>query len=166
MSKKTSAIVMAGNGTNCERETAHACGFAGFDRVDIVTIWELVAGEKSLSHYDFMCLPGGFLDGDDLGSAKAQANRLLHSTVKKTGQPLFDQFLSFIKSGKCILGICNGFQLMVKLGFLPAFEKNYTQQTVTLTSNDSGRFEDRWVRLRADPISPCIYTRGGLFSGS
>jgi phosphoribosylformylglycinamidine synthase subunit PurQ / glutaminase len=160
MSKKLSAIVMAGNGTNCERETAHACISGGFERVDIVTIWELVAGEKSLVDYDFLCLPGGFLDGDDLGSAKAQANRLLHATVKKTGKPLFDQFLSFIGGGKCILGICNGFQLMVKLGLLPAFDKNYRQQTVTLTSNDSGMFEDRWVWLKADPDSPCIYTSG------
>jgi phosphoribosylformylglycinamidine synthase subunit PurQ / glutaminase len=160
MPKKASAIVMAGNGTNCELETAFACRNAGFQRVDIVTIWELVAGTKGLQEYDFMCLPGGFLDGDDLGSAKAQANRLLHSTVKKTGKPLFDQFLSFIGSGKCILGICNGFQLMVKLGFLPAFDKNYTQQTVTLTNNECGKFEDRWVWLKADPQSPCIYTKG------
>jgi phosphoribosylformylglycinamidine synthase I len=160
MPRKASAIVMAGNGTNCERETAHACRYVGFGRVAIVTIWELVAGEKTIADFDFLCLPGGFLDGDDLGSAKAQANRLLHSTVKKTGKPLFDQFLSFIASGKCVLGICNGFQLMVKLGFLPAFEKKYTQQTVTLTSNDSGKFEDRWVWLKANPESPCIYTKG------
>jgi phosphoribosylformylglycinamidine synthase len=85
MSRNASAIVLAGNGTNCEMETAFACRGAGFERVDIVTIWELIAGEKTLEPYDFMCLPGGFLDGDDLGSAKAQANRLLHSTVKKNG---------------------------------------------------------------------------------
>ena len=151
---------MAGNGTNCEMETAHACRFAGFERVDIVTIWELVAGEKTLVDYNLLCLPGGFMDGDDLGSAKAQANRLLHSIVKKTGQPLFGQFLTFVNNGNCILGICNGFQLMVKLGLLPAFEKKYTQQTVTLTSNDSGKFEDRWVWLTANPLSPCIYTKG------
>jgi phosphoribosylformylglycinamidine synthase len=160
MPRKASAIVMAGNGTNCEMETAHACRLAGFERVDIVTIWELVGGEKAITAYDFLCLPGGFLDGDDLGSAKAQANRLLNSTVKKTGQPLFNQFLTFIGCGKCILGICNGFQLMVKLGFLPAFEKRYTQQSVTLFGNDSGRFEDRWVWLKANQNSPCIYTKG------
>jgi phosphoribosylformylglycinamidine synthase len=160
MSKNASAIVLAGNGTNCERETAYACRIAGFERVDIVTIWELIAGEKTLDLYDFLCLPGGFLDGDDLGSAKAQANRLLHSTVKKTGQPLFDQFHSFITSGKLVLGICNGFQLMVKLGMLPGFDQKYSQQEMTLTFNDSGRFEDRWVWLKANPASPCIYTKG------
>ena len=76
MSKNASAIVLAGNGTNCETETAYACRISGFNRVDIVTIWELIAGEKTLQDYDFMCLPGGFLDGDDLGSAKAQARRV------------------------------------------------------------------------------------------
>jgi phosphoribosylformylglycinamidine synthase len=160
MSKNASAIVLAGNGTNCEMETAHACRGAGFERVDIVTIWELIAGEKTLQGYDLMCLPGGFLDGDDLGSAKAQANRLLHSTVKKTGLPLFDQFLAFINNGKLILGICNGFQLMVKLGLLPGFDGNYCRQDVTLTFNDSGKFEDRWVWLKANPHSPCVYTKG------
>jgi len=160
MSRDARAIVLAGNGTNCEMETAFACRGAGFECVDIVTIWEIIAGDKTIGEYDFMCLPGGFLDGDDLGSAKAQANRLLHSTVKKTGQPLFSQFSSFINAGKLILGICNGFQLMVKLGLLPAFDKNYGQQTVTLTGNDSGRFEDRWVWLKSNPASPCVFTRG------
>jgi phosphoribosylformylglycinamidine synthase I len=160
MSKDASAIVLAGNGTNCEMETAYACRISGFKRVDIVTIWELIAGEKTLLDYDFMCLPGGFLDGDDLGSAKAQANRLLHSTVKKTGQPLFEQFISFINNGKLILGICNGFQLMVKFGLLPGFDQKYSEQEMTLTFNDSGRFEDRWIWLKANPQSPCIFTKG------
>jgi len=60
MSKDASAIVLAGNGTNCEMETAYACRISGFKKVDIVTIWELIAGEKTLQDYDFMCLPGGF----------------------------------------------------------------------------------------------------------
>jgi phosphoribosylformylglycinamidine synthase I len=159
MSKNIAAIVLAGNGTNCEMETAYACRMAGFPVVDIVTIWELVAGDASLDSYDFLCLPGGFLDGDDLGSAKAQANRLLHTVVKKTDTPLFAQFTAFIQGGKLILGICNGFQLLVKLGLLPGTSGGFTQQ-VTLTNNDSGRFEDRWVWLKANPASPCIFTKG------
>jgi len=155
----TAAIVLAGNGTNCEKETSYACRMAGFDRVDIVTIWELVAGDACLDEYDFMCLPGGFLDGDDLGSAKAQANRFLHTTVKKTGEPLFNQLSDFVKNKKLILGICNGFQLMVKLGLLPVLDGTFTQQ-VTLTNNDSGRFEDRWVWLKANSKSPCVFTKG------
>jgi phosphoribosylformylglycinamidine synthase len=140
-------------------ETAHACRLGGFDTVDIVTVWELVSGDASLDSYDFLCLPGGFLDGDDLGSAKAQANRLLHTLVKKTDLPLFAQFSSFIQSGKLMLGICNGFQLMVKLGLLPGLGGGFSQQ-VTLTNNDSGRFEDRWVWLKANQASPCVFTKG------
>jgi phosphoribosylformylglycinamidine synthase subunit PurQ / glutaminase len=159
MQTDASAIVLAGNGTNCEKETAHACRMGGFERVDIITVWELVSGDASLDTYDFLCLPGGFLDGDDLGSAKAQANRLLHTVVKKTGQPLFTQFSNFIRNGKLILGICNGFQLMVKLGLLPALGGAAVQQ-VTLTNNDSGRFEDRWIWLSVNKTSPCVFTKG------
>jgi phosphoribosylformylglycinamidine synthase len=157
--KNISAIILAGNGTNCEIETAHACRMAGFEKVDIVTVWELVSGKFSLDSYDFLCLPGGFLDGDDLGSAKAQANRILNTRVKTNQQLLFEQFVSFIKQGKLILGICNGFQLMVKAGFLPNIYGDF-KQNVTLTHNDSGRFEDRWVWLKSDPLSPCIFTKG------
>jgi phosphoribosylformylglycinamidine synthase I len=159
VSKNPAAIVLAGNGTNCEMETAHACRMGGFSTVDIVTIWELVSGDASLESYDFLCLPGGFLDGDDLGSAKAQANRLLHTVVKKTDTPLFAQFSAFIQGGKLILGICNGFQLMAKLGLLPGLSGGFSQQ-VTLTNNDSGRFEDRWVWLKANQASPCVFTKG------
>jgi phosphoribosylformylglycinamidine synthase len=160
MARKTSAVVLAGNGINCEYESAHACRLGGFDTVDIITIWELIDGERAIDGYDFMVFPGGFLDGDDLGSAKAQANRLRHSAVRKTGEPLIDQFIRFIERGKLILGICNGFQFMVKLGLLPGFDGRYTTQRVTLTHNESGRFEDRWVMLRVNPDSPCIFTRG------
>lgn len=158
MAKNASAIVLSGNGTNCEIETSHACTVAGFERVDVVTIWELVHGDVALDQYHLVVLPGGFLDGDDLGSAKAQANRLLHSRVETTGEALFDQFRRVVADGKLILGICNGFQLMTKLGLLPGHNGSYGQQTTTLTWNDAGRFEDRWVWLRANPDSPCVFT--------
>ncbi len=160
MVKKVKSIVLTGNGTNCEREMAHACRLAGSDMVDIVYISEILYGEKRLDDYHFLNLPGGFLDGDDLGSAKADANRIIHSRVGGKGESLFDQFRRFISEGKLILGVCNGFQLMVKLGILPAFAGEYFRQTVTLTFNDSGRFEDRWAYLKINPESPCIFTRG------
>ena len=165
MATKIRAIVITGNGTNCEMEMAHACRLAGFDEVRIVHISELLCGAKRLDDYDFLNLPGGFLDGDDLGSAKAGANRILHAPVAGTLEKLFDQFVRFIAAGKLILGVCNGFQLLVKLGMLPGFDGHYDRQGVTLTFNDSGRFEDRWVHLRIDPASPCIFTRGisGLY---
>ncbi len=160
MTSKVKAIVLTGNGTNCEMEMAHACKLAGADVVDIVHISELLFGEKHLSDYTFLNLPGGFLDGDDLGSAKAGANRFLHARIAGENEMLFAELLQFIKDGKLILGICNGFQLMVKLGLLPALNGNYTGQSTTLTFNDSGRFEDRWVYLRANLYSPCIFTCG------
>jgi phosphoribosylformylglycinamidine synthase len=159
MPKKVKSIVITGNGTNCEMEMAHACRLAGSDEVDIVHISMLLFGEKSLDDYHFLNLPGGFLDGDDLGSAKAGANRILHAHVKGKSEILYDQFTRFIAQGKLILGVCNGFQLLVKLGMLPGFDGDYRTQTVTLTFNDSGRFEDRWVYLWINHDSPCIFTR-------
>jgi phosphoribosylformylglycinamidine synthase subunit PurQ / glutaminase len=159
MTQKIKAIVITGNGTNCETEMAHACRIAGFDEVEIVHISELLCGGKRLDDYHFLNLPGGFLDGDDLGSAKAGANRILHASIAGGKEKLFDQFVRFIEAGKLILGVCNGFQLLVKLGMLPGFEGRYDEQTATLTFNDSGRFEDRWVHLRINPSSPCIFTR-------
>jgi len=165
MPRQIKAIVITGNGTNCEMETAHACRLAGFDTVEIVHISELLCGAKRLDDYHFLNLPGGFLDGDDLGSAKAGANRILHARVSGDGERLYDQLQRFIAAGKLILGICNGFQLLVKLGVLPGLSGRYEKQTATLTFNDSGRFEDRWVYLRGNAASPCIFTRGiaGLY---
>lgn len=159
MSKQVRAIVIAGNGTNCERETAHACRLGGADVVDIVHISELLSGRALLQDYHFLNLAGGFLDGDDLGSAKAGANRLLHAPIKGSTEHLSEHLRKFIADGKLIMGVCNGFQLMVKMGLLPAFGGDFTQ-TATLTFNDNGRFEDRWVYLKADPASPCVFTRG------
>ncbi len=159
MSKQVKAIVIAGNGTNCERETAHACRLGGADVADIVHISELLAGRTLLADYHLLVLAGGFLDGDDLGSAKAGANRLLHAPIHGAGEHLSDHLRRFIADGKLVLGICNGFQLMVKMGLLPAVGGEFLQQA-TLTYNDNGRFEDRWVYLKADPESPCIFTRG------
>ncbi len=160
MANRVQAIILTGNGTNCEMEMAHACKLAGADRYDIVHISELLFGEKRLSDYNFLNLPGGFLDGDDLGSAKAGANRFLHASIAGADEMLIEELLKFIGAGGLILGVCNGFQLMVKLGLLPALGGNFTRQSATLTFNDSGRFEDRWVYLKANAQSPCVFTKG------
>jgi phosphoribosylformylglycinamidine synthase len=164
MSKTVKAIVIAGNGTNCEREVAHACKQAGAEVADIVHVAELLAGRIKLEDYHFLNLAGGFLDGDDLGSAKAGANRLLHARVAGSEQSVADQLMQFVADGKLVMGVCNGFQLMVKMGLLPAIDGSFTQ-TCTLTHNDGGRFEDRWSYLKVDPDSPCVFTRGleGLY---
>jgi phosphoribosylformylglycinamidine synthase len=156
------AIVVAGNGTNCELEMAHACRLGGCDRVDIVHLSELIYGERRLDDYHFLNLPGGFLDGDDLGAARAQANRFRHARVlgqtSNTDERLADQLLRFVAAGGLVLGVCNGFQLMVKLGLLPGLAGGLKQE-VTLTNNASGRFEDRWVSLRVNE-GPCVFTQG------
>jgi len=157
---KTRAIVITGNGTNCEMEAAHACRLGGFDEAVIAHIAEILSGEIRLDDFHFLNLTGGFLDGDDLGSAKAQANRLKNAGVSGSGEKLVEQFTRFIRDGKLILGVCNGFQLMTKMGMLPGFDGNYLTQTATLTYNDCGRFQDRWCYLKCDPASPSIFTRG------
>ena len=158
--KPTRAIVITGNGTNCEMEAAHACRLGGFDEVVIAHIAEILSGEISLDDFHFLNLTGGFLDGDDLGSAKAQANRLKNAAVAGSDEKLVEQFTRFIEAGKLILGVCNGFQLMVKMGMLPGFDGQYLSQSVTLTHNDCGRFQDRWTYLQVDSASPSVFTRG------
>jgi phosphoribosylformylglycinamidine (FGAM) synthase-like amidotransferase family enzyme len=160
MKSAVRAITISGNGTNCEIETSFAFRMAGAEVSDIVHISRIVGGQARLDDYHILALAGGFLDGDDLGAAKAMANRMKFARVAGTGERLLDAILRFVDEKKLILGICNGFQLMVKLGLLPALEGRYGTQSVTITNNDSGRFEDRWVRLAADPKSPSIFTRG------
>jgi phosphoribosylformylglycinamidine synthase subunit PurQ / glutaminase len=159
--RQVRSIVVTGYGTNCEMEMAHACRLAGAEIVDIVHMSELLNGKKRLDDYHFLNLPGGFLDGDDLGAAKAAANRIQFAKVKGEGERFYDQILRFIAAGKLILGVCNGFQLMVKLGLIPNLGRiKEPEQEVTLTFNDSGRFEDRWVYLKVNPDSPSVFTKG------
>lgn len=160
MYKKVRAIVTTGYGTNCEVEMAHACRLAGIEQVDIVHLSDLLDGSVSLLDYHFLNLPGGFLDGDNLGAAQAAAHRLRYAKIKGDGPTLLDEILEFVKRGGLVLGICNGFQLMVKTGLLPGLDGDYTDRKVSLTYNDSGRFEDRWVACKARTPSPCIFTRG------
>jgi phosphoribosylformylglycinamidine synthase len=158
MAQKVRALVLTGNGTNCEREMAEACRLGGADVADVVHIYKLLGGDIQLADYDFLNLPGGFLDGDDLGSARANATRLRYAATLQ-GESLYEQICRFIADGKLILGICNGFQLLVKLGLIPDLGGAHDQET-TLTFNDSGRFEDRWVELQVNEKSPCVFTRG------
>jgi len=157
-------MVLTGNGINCEMETAFACRLAGADQVELVSLWDWAAGKVSLPRFNLICFPGGFLDGDDLGGARACATRIKHTRSPASGKLLVEELTEFVDEGKLIMGICNGFQLLVKLGLLPSAAGAGTgsawKQRATLTFNTIGRFEDRWVTLKADPGSPCIFTRG------
>jgi phosphoribosylformylglycinamidine synthase subunit PurQ / glutaminase len=159
-------LILSGFGTNCERETAYACRRAGApeERVHVRHISEIYAGTLRLEDYGFLILIGGFLDGDDLGGARACANRFRYRPLP-AGGTFLERLQAFVAEGRPLLGICNGFQLLVKLGLLPGDAPGKEAggnggPRVTLTTNANGRFEDRWVRLRAEPASPCVFTRG------
>ncbi len=156
---QVNTLVITGYGTNCEVECAHAAKISGADRVEIKHFSDLISGDTSLTDFNFLILPGGFLDGDDLGAAQAAANRWRHAKTEQ-GEPLLDQLKTFFTNGGIIFGICNGFQLLVKLGLLPAIDELYFERQVSLSHNDSARYEDRWVHLAANAKSPCVFTKG------
>ncbi len=146
-------LVITGYGTNCERECAFAADQAGSDQTTIVYFSDLTADKVSLADYNFLILPGGFLDGDDLGSAQAAALRWRHMKTA-SGKSLMEELKRFLDAGGLILGICNGFQLLVKLGLLPALDGAYFTRQVSLSHNDSAKYEDRWVTLKINACSP------------
>ena len=151
-------LVITGYGTNSHLETAHAARLAGADRADVVHFSDIVAAKVRLDDYHFLVFPGGFLDGDDLGAAQTASMRWRY-LKDADGTPLLESLTRFINDGKLILGICNGFQLLVKLGVLPALDNARFERQVSLSHNDSARYEDRWVSLLPNPHSPCVFTR-------
>lgn len=150
MNKKVKVLVISAPGTNCDGETIFAMEEAG-GNCERVAIGALIRGEKKLANYQIMVIPGGFSYGDDISAGKVLANEL---KLK-----LNDEVPEFIGRGGLILGVCNGFQVLVKTGILPGFAVN-GRQPLTLTNNDSGRFECRWVNLVVDKESPCVFTKG------
>ena len=159
MGNVVNTLVITGHGTNCEEECAFAARKCGADKTDIAHFADIIAGRNRLSEYNFLIFPGGFLDGDDLGAAQAASMRWRHSS-DAAGTPLLAQLKTFLDSGGLILGICNGFQLLVKLGLLPALNGNYFERQVSLGHNDSARYEDRWCHLAVNTKSPCVFTKG------
>ena len=149
--REVRALVITGFGLNCEAETSHAFRLAGA-QVAQVHLNDLSAESQSLDEFHILAFIGGFSFGDHIASGRVLANRLKHQ--------LNGPIQKFIADGKLIIGICNGFQTMVKLGLLPGLEGDYASQTVSLMTNDCGCFQDRWVTLRVRPESPCVFTRG------
>jgi phosphoribosylformylglycinamidine synthase len=138
-------------GTNCDEETIHAFKLTGA-KAERVHLNLLKKKKHLLRNYHILVIPGGFSYGDYISAGKILANELqfiLEGSIRE-----------FIRQGKLILGICNGFQVLVKAGILPGFSQYFTKQTVTLNTNDSNRFECRWVYLKANTKSPCIFTKG------
>ena len=152
-------LILHANGTNRDHEAAWAVQMAG-GAPEIVHLNQLLGGQRRLADYRMLVLPGGFSFGDDLGAGKLWALTLAFR--------LEQQLQAFVEAGRPVLGICNGFQALVKAGLLPGVqlescaaggEEPRGGQQVTLTRNDSGRFECRWVTLAPQP-GPCLFTRG------
>ena len=143
-------LVITGFGLNCEKETAAACKLVGATP-ELVHLNDLIAGKHTLDEYHFLTFIGGFSFGDHLGSGTVFANRVKFQ--------LREQLQKFVDDGKLVIGICNGFQTLTRLGMVPALDGNYFEQKVALAHNDTGVFRDDWCILKADPQSPCVFTR-------
>ncbi len=153
--KKIKAMVLTGYGLNCDYETHYCLELAGAEseRVHINQIIFRTQEESNvLDPYHILVFCGGFSWGDDHGAGVLMASKLRHH--------LGDELIRFLEQGKLVLGICNGFQTLVNFGLLPGFHSDYTQRKVALTYNDTGNFIDIWVKVRINPDSPCIFTRG------
>jgi phosphoribosylformylglycinamidine synthase I len=150
MAPKVKTLILRAPGTNCDVETAFAFKQAGA-QADLVHVGELINDLTSLSNYQIMVIPGGFTYGDDISAGRILANEL---RLK-----LRDEIKTFVDDGRLVLGICNGFQALVKAGMLPE-SRNENAQPLTIAGNDSGKFECRWIYLQANQTSPCVFTKG------
>ncbi len=152
LSQKPRVIILHANGTNRDWDAAMAIELAG-GIPEIVHINQLINGQQCLNDYQMLVLPGGFSYGDDLGAGVLWAKELQYR--------LNDMLHEFITNARPILGICNGFQVLVKAGLLPGPEWEHDgHRPVTLTYNQSRHFECRWVYLKPNPHSPSIFTDG------
>ncbi|MBN2401252.1 MAG: phosphoribosylformylglycinamidine synthase subunit PurQ [Spirochaetes bacterium] len=146
---KPRALILTGYGINCEEETAFAFNKAGAVS-SVMHINEIIDSPGTLFNYQIFAFPGGFAYGDDTGAGKAMANKIKNN--------LSEEFRAFIEKDKLILGICNGFQVMVNLGILPAMDGVLTKAEISLEYNRTFRYECRWVDLNiAD--SPSVFTK-------
>jgi phosphoribosylformylglycinamidine synthase len=145
-------LILTGLGLNCEDETAVAFRMAGA-RPEQVHLLDLLDGSAGrLSDYPILVFVGGFAFGDHLGAGFVVANKIRWR--------IYDQLLEFIDRGGFALGICNGFQTMVRLGMLPGLDGDYRTPRATLAPNDRMGYRDAWVRLAFDDRSPSVWTRG------
>jgi phosphoribosylformylglycinamidine synthase len=132
------AIVLRAAGINCDQESRAACEKVGF-AAEVVHVNRVLEKKDLLKSYHFMIVPGGFSFGDDLGAGKVLANELKAKLMPELRQ--------FVQDGKLVMGICNGFQILVKAGILPD-PLDGSPKNLTLANNDSGKFEDRWISLK------------------
>lgn len=154
--KTVRVAVLFGFGINCDHETAAVFRLVGAE-ADRLHVNRLIESPDLLSSYDILAIPGGFSFGDHLGSGRLLGNRLRFA--------LRDPLRDFVAKGGPVIGICNGFQVLVKTGLLPGPPAGGDttpdfEQRASLAMNESGRYEDRWVTLEFDPESACVWTQG------
>lgn len=145
--KSPKILILRTAGTNCDVETAQAFKMAGGTPV-LVHVRELISKKVKLFDYAIVTIPGGFSYGDDISAGRILANEI---------RGHIRELRSFIRSGRPVIGICNGFQVLVKSGLLPQTPAG--EQAASLSFNDSNRFETRWVRLRINLQSQSLFTR-------
>ncbi|MBP6021233.1 MAG: phosphoribosylformylglycinamidine synthase subunit PurQ [Candidatus Methanomethylophilaceae archaeon] len=147
--------VLRMEGTNCEDEMADAFRMVGA-KAELVHLNQLSGSvpadmKRKLEDYDALAFPGGFSAGDYIRAGAIFAARV-RSAVGK-------DLVKFVDAGKPVLGVCNGFQILVELGLLPAFDSTMSDvPTAALYTNESARFECRWTKLRNDNRGKCIFT--------
>jgi phosphoribosylformylglycinamidine synthase len=141
-------LILRAPGTNCDEETAFAFRQAG-GLADVQHLNRLLEAPRVVADYQVLCIPGGFCYGDDIAAGKIFANQIRHH--------LADVLQEFRAAGKLILGICNGFQVLVKSGLLDTDDAQ--GPVASLTWNTSGRFLDRWVHLQVEGAK-CVFLAG------
>jgi phosphoribosylformylglycinamidine synthase len=149
------AIILRAAGINCDMETQHALTLAGAASADRVHINRVIENPSMLDGYQILVVPGGFSYGDDVAAGKILANQTVHH--------LSDILHRFIEAGKLVLGICNGFQVLIKTGIVPGLHgagKLSLESDVTLTDNDCGHFVDRWIHLTPG-TDKCVFIEKG-----
>lgn len=150
MASKVPVLIITGYGLNCEAESRHAWELAGA-QANLVHLHDLLEHPGLLHEHSALMFIGGFSYGDHMSSGHVFALRLRNR--------LREDLQRFIDDGKLVLGVCNGFQIMIKLGLLPGLDGEYFDQKLALMQNDCGTFQNFWVDLSFEPDSPCIFTK-------
>lgn len=151
------ALIITGFGINCEEEMAAAYQMAGATPT-IVHLNALLTGRVSIHDYEVLNFPGGFSFGDDLASGKVVSNKIKYKKLP-SGKVLMDEIKDFLAAGKYILGVCNGFQMLVRMGLLPNTNCQ-VEAEATLAQNNSGHFEDRWVYCKVNNKTNSPFLKG------
>jgi phosphoribosylformylglycinamidine synthase len=142
------ALILRSPGANCDQDAAFAFEQAG-GKATLLHVNQLLDRPALLGDYQILCIPGGFSYGDDISAGRILANQIRHH--------LFEALQEFKAAGKLLIGICNGFQILIKSGVL--LPDRADEPTATLAGNQSGKFEDRWINLAVSG-NKCVWLQG------